>query len=70
MEREAAVAAYAALHEDEPYHDGTFTSWAKERGRSHPYHYSEGVKIVVTDANLAPDDKFTTDPNARPTPPT
>lgn len=68
MEREAAAAAYAALHEDEPYHDGSFTSWAEKRSRTHPYHALEGVKFGVADADLSPEDKFTTDPHARPSP--
>lgn len=67
MEREAARAAYEALHEDEPFHDGTFTSWSKERTQSHPYHANEGVKFGVADVDFAPEDKFATDRYARPT---
>ena len=68
MEREAAEAAYAELHREEPFHDGTFTSWAEKRSRTHPYHFQEGVKIGVADVDLAPEDKFTTDRYASPSP--
>lgn len=67
MEREAASAFYGALHEDAPFHDGTFQSWAKERSRSHPYKYDEGVSIGVAKRDLAPHDLFTTKPDASPT---
>lgn len=66
MEREAAAASYAKLHEKEPYHNGSFTSWSKDRGPSHPYHFNEGVSIGVADENLTPWDKFTTEVNASP----
>lgn len=66
MEREAAGAMYGELHKEEPYHDGSFASWAKERSSSHPYHFGEGVSIGVADVDLSPDDKFTTEVDARP----
>ena len=66
MEREAASAAYADLHKDAPYHDGSFKSWAKERSRSHPYHYGDGVTFGVADHDLWPGDRFTTDQYASP----
>lgn len=69
MEREAADAMYAALHEDVPFHDGTFTSWAKDRSHKHPYRFSEGVTIGVASTDLAPHDLFTTEKNASPVPP-
>lgn len=66
MEREAAVGMYAALHEEAPFHDGSFQNWAKKRSAEHPYHFTDGVKVVVTDRDLAPWDTFTTDVNASP----
>lgn len=66
MEAEAARAAYEALHEAAPYHDGTFTSWAKERSESHPYRYSAGVSINVATVDYSPDDPFTTERDASP----
>lgn len=70
MEQAGAHARYAALHEDEPYHNGLFSSWAKDRSRSHPYHYGDGVDIRVAETDVAPWDKFTTKRNASPLPPT
>ncbi|HEY9353474.1 MAG TPA: hypothetical protein VIP28_09500, partial [Nocardioides sp.] len=69
MEREAANAAYADLHEDAPFHNGTFTSWAKERSKRHPYRYNDGVTITVAGHDPTPWDKFTTEVNASPAPP-
>lgn len=69
MEREAAEAAYAARHEDKPWHDGTFTSWSKERSDSHPYRFDSGVMIGVADHDLTPWDYFTTRESASPIPP-
>jgi hypothetical protein len=66
MEREAAAALYGALHDEAPFHDGSFTKWAKERGASHPYHYLDGVKFGVAKTDLAPHDKFTRFPGASP----
>lgn len=67
MEREAAEAAYSALHgKDAAYHDGTFTDWAKTRSASHPYAAQSGMSIGVADRNLAPWDAFTTQVNASP----
>lgn len=66
MEREAAHAAYEALHRELPWHDGTFQSWAKERSSSHPYHFTHGVRVSVSDEDLAPWDTFTTERNASP----
>lgn len=66
MERAAAAAMYGKLHADAPFHDGSFTSWGKERSAATPYHYLDGVKFGVADTDLAPGDKFTTEANARP----
>lgn len=66
MERESASAAYAALHEDKPWHDGSFKSWAKERSASHPIKFDMGVSIGVDSVDRAPWDKFTTRRNASP----
>lgn len=70
MEREAAQAAVNALRgENAQWHDGTFTSWAKERSASHPYPAGEGESIAIADSDLAPWDKFTTERDASPIPP-
>lgn len=66
MEQRAADALYAKVHEREPYHDGSFTSWSKDRSLDHPYHFNDGVSIGVTDYDIAPHDKFTTERDASP----
>lgn len=66
MEREAASARFAELHSERPFHDGTYTSWAKERSRSHPYHFGDGVTIWAADMDAAPWDEFTTSVDASP----
>lgn len=66
MEREAAEAAYAALHESAGFHDGTFTSWAKDRSDEYPHSYTSGVGINVAKRDVAPHDLFTTDRDASP----
>lgn len=67
MEREAASVAYEALHgASAAWHDGTFTSWAKDRSPEHPYPASAGMSIGVAKRDLAPHDLFTTDRDASP----
>jgi hypothetical protein len=67
MEREAAEASYAALHgEEHGFHNGTFTSWAKDRSAAYPYEAKSGVRIGVDKRDRAPHDKFTTVRNASP----
>jgi hypothetical protein len=69
MEREAAEAFYAALHDKAPWHNGAFSSWAKEQSPRHPIHFRHGVTVGVAPVDLSPWDKFTTDANASPVPP-
>jgi hypothetical protein len=66
MEREAAVARYGALHEDRPFHDGTFTKWSEERSSRYPYHSGDGVTIYATGKDAAPWDEFTSVESASP----
>ena len=68
MEREAAEAAYDALHNGEKagWHDGSFTSWVDERSKSHPYPARAGVSTGVAETDLAPWDHFTTKRDASP----
>jgi hypothetical protein len=58
MEAAAANWRYDDLHEKAPYHDGAFTSWAKTRSLSHPYHARDGVSVWVAQADLNPTDAF------------
>lgn len=48
---EAAKGLYAALHEDKPYHDGSFKRWAKERSHSTAFHFSDGVSFYLSEAD-------------------
>lgn len=66
VEQDAARAAYSALHEAAPYHDGTFADWSKDRSADHPYHFNDGVDIGVALVDPAPWDSFTTDVRASP----
>lgn len=56
-----AVAAvnskYDALHEDLPFHDGTFAAWGKESSEM-PYSYRAGVTLWVSSQDLTPGDEF------------
>jgi hypothetical protein len=68
MEREAANARYARLHEKSQWHDGSFTRWAEEPSDSHPYRYDHGVTVGVSETDLYPDDDFLTKVSASPHP--
>lgn len=46
---------YDQRHEEQPFHDGTFKSWAGNRSSSHPYHFRDGVSIWVSKFDLTPD---------------
>jgi hypothetical protein len=52
MQREAAVALYALLHQDRPYHDGTRQNWSAERSREFPYYFGDGVSIFMSQVDL------------------
>lgn len=41
-------ARYDEIHEELPYHDGTFTGWSSKRDKRHPYHYRDGVTLWVS----------------------
>lgn len=63
METEAARARFARLHEKRPWHDGTFTDWAEEPSGDHPYHYTYGLRIWVTEVDHGFGGNFTTREN-------
>lgn len=69
MARTAAQSAYTDLHDEFPYHDGTFTEWAKKQSEDFPFHRDAGVTIGVAELDLHPWDDFTRDPEADPIPP-
>lgn len=54
----AANRRYDEMHEAEPFHDGTFTRWAKDPSDEFPFHYRDGVTVYVTAEDLTPDDDF------------
>lgn len=47
MELAAVEALYDEIHEELPFHDGSFRRWAAERSRAFPYHYRDGVTLTV-----------------------
>jgi hypothetical protein len=49
---------YDLLHEKRPYHDGSFSRWAKESSRQFPFHYLDGVTIWLAPVDMNPDDDF------------
>lgn len=51
MELAAAQRKWDALHEEDVFHDGTRTSWVKERDAAHNYHYNDGVRLWVADVD-------------------
>lgn len=69
MQLKGAARLYSMLHEDAPYHDGTFKSWAKEASPSHPFHAADGVTIWTAPWDIRPWDEFLTNKNASPTRP-
>lgn len=63
MEAAAADAAFRALHEKRPWHDGTFADWAETQDADHPYHFTFGTKVWVTETDLGLGGKFTSHVN-------
>lgn len=62
MEQAALDWRYGQLHEDAPFHDGTFpedpADWSATRTTATPYHYLDGVSLWVSQHDLTPEDKF------------
>lgn len=58
MERRSAERAYARIHEERPFHDGFFKNWSEKPTDMAPYHFMDGVKIIVAETDLNPDDHF------------
>lgn len=54
------------LHEEAPYHDGSFANWAKEPSSDFPFHYADGTGIYLSPFDERPGDKFLTEKNADP----
>jgi hypothetical protein len=54
----AAEELYMRLHEDAPYHDGTFERWAEKRSIDFPFHAMDGVAFWLSPVDLSPDDDF------------
>jgi hypothetical protein len=58
MERLAAQRRWVRLHDDKPYHDGSFDRWAEKPSAEFPYHRDDGVTIWVANLDVRPDDDF------------
>lgn len=65
---ELAVAErlFDALHEREPWHDGTFSTWSGEFSEATPWHYRDGTRIYLAETDENPSDQFLADKLARP----
>lgn len=51
-ETAAANAAYQRLHDDRPWHDGSFQRWAEKPSAEFPYPADAGVSIWVSASDL------------------
>lgn len=58
METAAANRRYDALHEKQPFHDGTFSRWSEKATAATPYHFHDGVTVYVAETDLNPNDDF------------
>lgn len=58
MQLAAARRKYDRIHEDRPYHDGTFSRWAEKASDDFPFHYADGVSIRLAETDENPDDLF------------
>lgn len=63
MQEAAAQRRYREIHQDRPYHDGTFTNWTAEPTTGTPYHYLDGVEIYVAEVDINPGDEFLKKPD-------
>ncbi len=52
---EAAKRLHDAEYESAPWHDGTFTKWAKEYSAETPNHFLDGVTLWVAETPQHPD---------------
>lgn len=64
--QQSAARQYDTLHEDMPFHDGTFTNWGEKCSPFTPFKHDDGVTIIVTAEDFTPDDDFL-EPPKRPT---
>ncbi len=46
------------LHEEKPYHDGTFSVWSEKATERTPFHFQDGVTVWLSQHDLTPDDNF------------
>lgn len=52
------MAMYDDLHREHPWHDGEFRIWMKDQSALTPFHYTHGVSIWMSRADLTPDDDW------------
>lgn len=55
---DAANRTFDELHEKQPFHDGHYRRFGKERTRATPFHVRDGVRIWVSAHDLTPDASF------------
>lgn len=54
----AAQRRFDEIHEDTPWHDGTYTVFTAKPTTATPFHYMDGVTLWVSSKDLSPDDDF------------
>lgn len=57
---------YAELHEDQPYHDGSFLVFGEKATPLTPFHVEDGLSIYLSEVDDNPDDDFLTNKFAQP----
>lgn len=62
----AAKRLFDQLHEEAPFHDGSFKRWAKKASPTTPFHYLDGTVVFLAPAEGNPGDLFTTVRDAAP----
>jgi hypothetical protein len=61
----AAERKYLALHEEQPYHDGTQTIFSEKPTKMTPFHVMDGMSFSLSERDDNPDDDFTTNKYAK-----
>ena len=58
MQLRAVEQLYLQLHDEAPFHDGSFKRWSKKRSFDFPYRADEGVAFWLAETDVNPDDDF------------
>lgn len=58
---------FSMLHEEKPFHDGSFTVFMEKASEMTPFHVGDGLSFYMSERDDDPDDEFLTDKFAKPT---